>query len=118
MKKLVITCVMLVMTFSAMAQELYVNTEPASNMAAHSLGIRLANEGYFEPVYKSREVLELMYGANKDWMVHGTMYISNFYHQNQHFEGISTYAKYRFLSVDTVQRHFRGAFFGKISAIN
>jgi hypothetical protein len=28
------------------------------------------------------------------------------------------YAKYRFLSIDTVQQHFRGAFFAKASSIN
>ena len=55
----------------AFSQELYVNTEPASNMATHSLGIRLENQGYFNPVYKNRTSLEIMYGASKDLMVHG-----------------------------------------------
>jgi hypothetical protein len=99
------------------AQELYVNTEPASNMAAHSLGIRLENQGYSNNGLKDRTTLELMYGASKNLMVHTSFYESNYY-QNAHFEGASAYAKYRFLSIDTVQRHFRGAAFAKISTIN
>jgi len=100
------------------AQELYVNTEPASNMATHSLGIRLENQSYFSPVYKNRTTLEIMYGASKDLMVHGSLYQSDYYQSQQHFEGGSVYAKYRFLSVDSVQSHFRGAVFAKISSIN
>jgi len=100
------------------AQELYVNTEPASNMASHSLGIRLENQGYNSDGIKDRSTLELMYGASKNLMLHTAFYVSDFNTGTQHFEGGSVYAKYRFLSVDTVQRHFRGAVFAKISAIN
>ena len=103
---------------TAFSQELYVNTEPASNMATNSLGIRVENQGYTSPVYKNRSTLELMYGASRHLMLHGSLYVSDYYHNSQHFEGGSTYAKYRFLSFDSVQRHFRGAFFTKLSAIN
>jgi hypothetical protein len=96
-------------------QELYVNTEPASNMAAHSLGIRLENQGFTSPEFKNRTTLEMMYGATGKLMVHGSAYVSDFYQQSQHLEGGSVYAKYRFLSIDTVQSHFRGAVFGKAS---
>jgi hypothetical protein len=116
--KYLITVLCLALVCPAFSQELYVNTEPASNMATHSLGIRLENQGYFNPVYKSRETLELMYGASKYFMVHGSLYASDFYQNQQHFEGGSVYAKYRFLSIDSVQKHFRGAFFAKISGIN
>jgi hypothetical protein len=102
----------------AFSQELYVNTEPASNMATHSLGVRVENQGYFNPVYKNRNTLEVMYGASKDLMVHGSIYQSDYYQSQQHFEGGSVYAKYRFLSVDSIQSHFRGAFFAKASSIN
>ena len=102
----------------AFSQELYVNTEPASNMATHSIGIRLENQGYFNPVYKNRTSLEVMYGASRSLMVHGTLYVSDYYHTNQHFEGGSVYAKYRFLSIDSVQKHFRGAVFAKVADIN
>ena len=59
-----------------------------------------------------------MYGASKNWMIHGALYESNYYEPDQHFEGGSLYAKYRFLSIDSVQKHFRGAFFVKASSIN
>jgi hypothetical protein len=113
----------LVIIFSGMicpafAQELYVNTEPASNMATHSVGIRLENQGYFNPVYKNRTSLEVMYGASKTLMVHGSLYTSDYYFNQQHFEGGSVYAKYRFLSIDSVQKHFRGSIFAKVSDIN
>jgi hypothetical protein len=106
------------MACPVLSQELYVNTEPASNMATRSLGIRLENQGYFKPSYKNRSTLELMYGASRHLMLHGSLYASDYYRNGQHFEGGSVYAKYRFLSVDSVQKHFRGAFFAKLSRIN
>ena len=116
-KSLGLTMGMLAWVCTAMAQEQYVNTEPASNMAAKSLGIRVENQGYFKPDFKHRSTLELMYGVNKNLMVHSTAYLSNFYQNKQRFEGLSAYTKYRFYSVDTVQRHFRMAVFAKVASI-
>ncbi|WP_428328193.1 hypothetical protein [Mucilaginibacter sp.] len=118
MKRLILAISLMAVACTAFAQELYVNTEPASNMATHSLGIRLENQGYFRPDYKNRSTLEVMYGASKHLMLHGSLYMSDYYQNNQHFEGGSVYAKYRFLSIDSVQKHFRGAFFAKLSSIN
>lgn len=118
MKIIVLITALMGVVVSACAQELYVNTEPASNMATHSIGIRLENQGYFNPEYKNRTSLEVMYGASRTLMIHGTLYASDYYHDQQHFEGGSVYAKYRFFSVDSVQRHFRGAVFAKFAAIN
>jgi len=118
MKKLLLAISLIALACPVFAQELYINTEPASNMATHSVGIRLENQGYFNPVYKDRTTLEIMYGANKNLMVHGSLYESDYYFGQQHFEGGSVYAKYRFLSIDSVQKHFRGAFFVKASSIN
>jgi hypothetical protein len=100
------------------AQELYVNTEPASNMATGSLGLRVENQGFFKPSYKNRSTFEAMYGVSRHLMVHGSLYASDYYSNGQHFEGGSVYAKYRFLSIDTVQKHFRGAVFAKLASIN
>ncbi len=108
----------LAMAKPVFAQELYVNTEPASNMATHSVGVRVENQGYFNPVFKNRSTLEIMYGASKSLMIHGSIYQSDYYYNQQHFEGGSAYAKYRFLSVDSIQSHFRGAVFVKAAAIN
>ena len=98
---------------TAFGQELYVNTGPASNMAAHSLGIRLENQGYFSPAFKNRTTLEAMYGATGKLMLHGAVYRSDLYADHQRFEGGSFYGKYRFYSADSVQSHIRGAIFGK-----
>lgn len=117
MKKLILLLLPLVAGVKAVAQELYVNTEPASNMATHSLGIRLENQEYFEPTYRNRTSLEVMAGVSKNVMVHGSAYLSNYYQGQQQLEGGSAYVKYRFLSVDSVQKHFRGAFFLKASSI-
>src|ERR1700750_1012760 len=105
MKTILLAVILSGMTCFAFSQELYVNTEPASNMPTHSIGIRLENQGYFDPVYKNRTSLEVMYGASKSLMVHGTLYASDYYQTQQHFEGGSVYAKYRFLSVDSVQKN-------------
>ncbi|SDP98884.1 hypothetical protein SAMN05428975_4831 [Mucilaginibacter sp. OK268] len=118
MKKLILAIGLMALACSAFSQELYVNTEPASNMATGSLGLRLENQGFFKPDYKNRTSFEAMYGVSRHLMVHGSLYASDYYHNNQHFEGGSIYAKYRFLSIDTVQKHFRGAFFAKASIIN
>jgi hypothetical protein len=116
-KKLALALGMLVWACPLLAQELYVNTEPASNMAARSLGIRVENQGYFKPDFKNRNIFELMYGASKNLMVHSTFYMSDYYQNRQHFEGVSAYAKYRFYSVDSIQRHFRVAAFAKAASV-
>ena len=118
MKGILFAIILMGMICPAFSQELYVNTEPASNMATHSLGIRLENQGYFDPTYKNRTSLELMYGASRTLMVHGSLYASDYYQPNQRFEGGSVYAKYRFLSIDSVQRHSRAAVFAKLASIN
>lgn len=117
-RKLWIALGLMAVACPVFSQELYVNTEPASNMATNSLGIRLEDQGFFNNGYKNRTTLEVMYGASKRLMLHGSLYVSDYYHMQQHFEGGSLYGKYRFLSIDSVQKHFRGAFFTKLSAIN
>ncbi|HMJ47579.1 MAG TPA: hypothetical protein VK498_09625 [Ferruginibacter sp.] len=97
------------------AQELFVYTEPASNMAAKSIGIRLNNtfmrlnntrhyEYYFIP--------EVMVGVSKKIMIHGEGFFSN---GTKEFkaEGGALYFKYRFYSRDEVHSHFRMAGFAK-----
>lgn len=97
------------------AQELYVYTEPASNMAAKSIGIRLNN--YFmrnagTSNYKLMVAPEVMLGLSKYIMVHGETFFSN-RNADFKFDGASLYMKYRFLSEDDVHSHFRMAAFAK-----
>ena len=109
---------LLALACPAFSQELYVNTEPASNMATNSLGIRVENQGYFNP-YKTRTTLELMYGASRHLMIHGSLYLSDYYEPQTHFwkaaaftPNTGFYPSIRFKSI------LRGAVFAKVSSIN
>jgi hypothetical protein len=105
---------------SAKAQELFVFTEPASNMAAKSFGLRLNNYLMNETDTKRTNyhlVPEIMWGVSKHVMIHAEVFLSN---RNKVFtaEGGSLYVKYRFYSVDEVHSHFRMAFFARYSFNN
>jgi len=102
----------------AEAQELFVFTEPASNMAAKSAGLRLNNYLMKEKDRYNYHLLpELMFGISKKIMLHAEMFLSN---RNNKFvaEGGSLYLKYRFFSVDDVHSHLRLAAFGRYSYNN
>ena len=102
------------------AQELYVSTEPASNMAAGSIGVRLNSKLYRmkpESGYALRLDPEIMFGISKKLMLHVNAYASNMYQSAFKFEGAGIYGKYRFLSLDDIHSHFSLAAFGKISVI-
>ncbi len=102
------------------AQELFVFSEPASNMPAHSIGLR-ANYWIMDERGTARInyhfIPEVMWGVNKNLMLHIEGFFSN---RGKYFnaEGAAIYAKYRFLSHDAVKRHFRAAAFGRISSNN
>ncbi len=102
-------------SLSCRSQELYVFTEPASNMATKSIGLRLNN--YLMGETNSSRINyhlipEVMVGVSKKIMVHADVFFSN---RNRSFsaEGAGIYSKYRFLSNDDVQRHFRMAAFAR-----
>ena len=62
------------------AQELFVVTEPASNMPTGSIGVRLAQsfmKEKFENGYNYHIMPEVMWGANKNLMLHASTFISN-----------------------------------------
>ncbi len=102
-------------SLSLLAQELYVFTEPASNMPAKSIGVRLTNEGMFRPEFRSRSIAEVMVGVNKNVMFHVQGFLSDMDGKYE-LEGSSFYLKYRFLSLDAAQSHFRAAAFARISS--
>lgn len=101
-------CVLQVM----MAQELYVFSEPASNMPAKSISAKI---GYRSPVsnynnfYKQRYTPEVMLGVSRDWMFHISSTFSDYYSNNVRWESVKGYAKWRFYSNDDVHQHFRMA---------
>ena len=102
---------------NSFSQELFVFTEPASNMPAKSLGFRDMNGFMFEKDGKLNyhNMPELMWGINKKWMVHAQGFISNRQDGGFEREGGSLYAKYRFFSEDGKQSHFRMALFARAS---
>ena len=113
------TLVLLLFSSLLQAQELFVFTEPASNMAAKSIGLRLNN--YLMPQANSSTnyylVPEVMVGVSKKVMIHGDVFLSNS-DKNFKTQGGSIYGKYRFFSNDDIQKHFRMAAFGRISFNN
>lgn len=105
-------------THFIIAQELFVFTEPASNMPAKSISVKLsAKVGEHESPYKfmQRYTPEVMFGVNKNWMVHLAPTFSNMFSSNQRWESARAYGKYRFFSDDEVHKHFRMAVFGEAS---
>lgn len=105
---------------SLSAQELFVMTEPASNMPTGSIGARLGQsfmKEQFESDYNYHLMPEIMFGANKNLMLHASAFISNRVN-GLVVEGGSLYGKYRFFSVDDVHSHFRLAVFDRASLNN
>lgn len=101
-------------------QELYVYSEPASNMATNAVGIRLNNYALLQRTPKATAYMlapEVMFGVSKKLMVHAEGYFSN---MQAKFEanGASVYGKYRLYSQDEIHNHFRIAMYGMLSRNN
>jgi len=93
------------------AQELFVYTEPASNMATKSIGLRLNNyfmNERFSSKYNYHFVPEIMWGVSKRLMIHAEGFFSNRTNSLK-AEGGGLYIKYRFYSQDEVHSHSRMA---------
>ncbi len=104
------------------AQELFVYTEPASNMAAKSIGIRFDNmlmkDEHKGPDGLSYKLVpEIMWGVSKKIMIHYRAFLNNM-EGNFVATGSGLYVKYRFFSDDDVHSHFRLAAYGKASLFN
>ena len=99
------------------AQELYVFSEPASNMPAKALGLKYNGtflEGYHSGKTEQRQMLQAQFGLSKNWMLHAATTISDMYsYPVTRWESANIYAKYRFLSKDDVHAHFRMAAFAE-----
>jgi len=105
---------LLVATINTTGQELFPFSEPASNMPAKSMSLKLGamlGQGVHGSGVDQRYTPEVMFGLNKKWMVHGALTLSNMYENFFYYESARVYAKYRFLSNDDVHKHFRMAAF-------
>lgn len=104
---------------SANSQELYVFSEPASNMPSNSLSLKLSGRyAGKDQIYgrgTQRVTPELMFGISAKMMVHLVSTFSNMHTRDMGFESYGIYAKYRFYSNDDLHRHFRLAVFGNAS---
>ena len=114
MKYIQIMTALLLLSSAVKSQELYVFSEPASNMPSKSIGIRLTNEGMSQGGFVNRTIPEVMIGFNKNLMAHAQGFFSDM-DGRYRLEGGSLYAKYRFLSNDNQKSHFRGAAFARLS---
>ncbi len=101
----------------AYAQELFVVTEPASNVPAGSLSVRVG-QSLIKNDIKDNHIYglspEVTWGINKSLMVRASSYFDNATN-GMNLAGASAYAKYRFYSIDDLQSHFRMAAFGRYS---
>lgn len=108
--------------FCTNAQELYVSTEPASNMPSGSIGFRLTSKLYkmeHDGKFNGYRIEpEIMFGLNKNTMIHIAGYASDMFQKKLKIEGAGIYGKYRFFSQDEVHEHFRLAAFAKLAISN
>lgn len=133
---------------SAHAQELYLHNEPASSIPKGVLGIRAFLESFHEvKVQRAMGALRLMYGLTpkfslmvtatasnhhgktlpKDLITHTHIGNQTIYYAQPvrkgvsypyRFNGFYVYAKYRFLTLDKQNEHFRMALYGEWSNVN
>lgn len=104
------------------AQELYVLNDPASNVPAKSVNIKYAGK-FVNEIYDghkhlgTRQMLEAGMGLNKSLMIRPSISLSNMYKiypdRQLNFESVGLYAKWRWLSIDEIHKHFRAALFLK-----
>jgi hypothetical protein len=77
MNCLKIMAVLLLLSSTAKSQELFVFSEPASNMPSKAIGIRLTNEGMSQSGFVNRTIPEVMIGFNKNLMGHAQAFFSD-----------------------------------------
>ncbi|HKC36220.1 MAG TPA: hypothetical protein VKB95_09160, partial [Chitinophagaceae bacterium] len=105
---------LILIALNTTGQELYPYTEPASNMPARSLSLKMSamfGKGVHGNRLEQRYSPEVMFGLSKKWMLHAGLTFSNMYESFYYYESARVYAKYRFLSNDEVHKHFRMAAF-------
>lgn len=116
MLRLLLTMLAILSIQSVISQELYVYTDPASNVPARSLSVKgSANLVGKKPQngnrFLQRYTAETMFGINKKWMLRSGLTFADMYTTRFRWESVYLYAKYRFLSNDDLHSHFRMAVF-------
>lgn len=102
------------------SQELYVFSDPASNIPAHSLSVKISDHFVSsDRIYNRfshRLMPQLFFGLSKKWQLSLSGTLSNMHTNNFRTESANLYIKYRFLSNDQLHKHFRMAAFAEASA--
>lgn len=118
--KYIILCWLLLQVAGIAAQELYLYTEPASNVPSKSISAKLSanyleqrrgDRGYLLQRYRP----EVYMGISKNFMLKASGTFADMHADDLKFESVSLYGKYRFLSKDEAHRHFRMAAFADAS---
>ncbi len=120
MRKLIWIISLAFLIQNVQAQELYIFTEPASNVPAKSTVMRLNGMHMpmqFDNSTSSRVMVEAMFGLNSKLMLKLNTTASDMFQSRYKVEGASAYVKYRFLSNDGLHSHFRMAAYGKVSLV-
>ncbi|HEX4876641.1 MAG TPA: hypothetical protein VFV31_08220 [Chitinophagaceae bacterium] len=119
MKRL-LPLILLLIAVQLNGQELYVFSEPASNVPAHSLSVKLTNHLVSRDMIYGRVTNRLMpqayLGLSKKVMLALGGTFANMHTPNFRPESVNLYAKYRFLSKDELHKHFRMAVFAEASS--
>lgn len=101
-------------------QELYVFSEPASNLPAHTISLKLTDHFVTrDNIYgrfSHRVMPQVLVGISKKLQVTLSGTIANMHTPDFRYESVNLYAKYRFLSKDGIHKHFRMAVFAEGSA--
>lgn len=112
-------CLLCLVAGKIPAQELYVFSEPASSLPAHSLGVKVTDHFVTKDNiygrFSNRLMPQLMLGAGKRLMVKAGISLANMHTSQTRYESFSFYAKYRFLSNDDLHQHFRMAAYSEFS---
>lgn len=114
-RSLVLLVLLVVFSEKLRAQELYVFTEPASNMPAKSVALKYKGkflEGYHSKELEQRHSIDAEFGFSNKLMFHvGSTFSDMYSYPKFQWESVNGYLKYRFLSKDEVHKHFRAAAF-------
>jgi hypothetical protein len=120
MKKLFTLIIFLFPFVTGNAQELYVFSEPASTIPAHSLSIKftdhfVTNDNIYNR-FSNRLMPQVRIGVSKKVMLTIGGTLSNMHTKNFKGESLNINVRYRFLSNDAIHKHFRMALFAEGSS--
>ena len=119
MRYLIISGLLILICVQGNAQELYVFSEPASNLPARSLSVKIKNHFVTrDNIYgrfSNRLMPQVFFGVHKNLMLRAGISVANMHTPDTRYESFNVYAKYRLVSNDDIHRHFRLAVYSEFS---